>query len=405
MGFRVTTFVMALLLAVAAWPLYSVFAAWKQIEMKQSFAQIIRLADDERKPAYLDMTFQPEGWTTGKVINKKPFSVIVSVDPQSTHGNDAYQLQIWRGVAARVDDDLLSYWDLLELNASGKVIGVTEGIQRALQGYFKATSQNDFQSVEDIQCYPWANLPTDSEAKAAHITPISKDRSIDVYGILPRKGSVVISNLTNKVKPLLAIPAQILDKQPTWWQSSPDIDLEPVLPTDITSHWAKNFIVDLMKKSILIGYEDQTIHPNSVLTKAEFTTMLVRALDLDLIDGTANEFTDVLGHWAKHEVDIALESELVRSNPLFYPDVPISRIETVRMLARASQTMQMAYKQAAPMSIIWNDLQSVSQEDADIITLLTAEGIINGADGKFHPDNSLTRAEASKMLSLFLELK
>jgi hypothetical protein len=448
MGFRVITFVMAIVFAVAVWPIYAVFADLEQIELKQtelkqtelnltelnltelkqaewkqSFAQIIRLADDERKPAYLKMTFQPDGWTAGKVIHKKPYSVIVSADSLGADGVIAYQLQIWRGIAARVEDDLLTEWDLLELDSSGKVIRVTEGYERALQGYFKAPSQNDFRTVEDVQRYPWANLPTDSEAKAAHIPLIPKDGSIDVYGILPREGSVAISNLADKVKPLLAIPAQILDKPPTWWQSSPDIDLEPAVPTDITSHWAKDFIIDLMKKSIIVGYEDQTIHPNSILTKAEFTAMLVRGLDLDLIDGSdesAAGFTDVLGHWAKHEVDIALESELIIAEPLYDPDAPISRLETVRILARAFQTMQVAYKQAAPMGIgatipnssfatvvpTWNDLQSVSQEDVDIITLLAAEGIISGdSDSKFRPDDSLTRAEASKVLSLFLKLK
>jgi hypothetical protein len=454
MGSLRIAFVTAFLFVIAICPNSYKFAESAALaalaESKPSFAQIMRLADSERKPAYMKMAFQPDGWIAGKVLSRKPYSVIISADSAIVNGDIAYQLQIWRGVAMRVEDDLLTKWDLLELNAKGKVIQATEGYERALTGYFKAPSQYDFRTIEDVQRYPWANLPTDSEAKAAHIAPIPKDGSIDVYGILPREGSFAISKLEDKVKPLLVIPAQLLDRPPAWWQSSPDLNIEPAVPVDITSHWAKDFIIDLMKKSIIVGYEDQTIHPNGILTKAEFTAMLVRSLDLDLIDGsngsngnirsnridgsagmagflsdgTVAGFTDMPGHWAKHEVDIALESELIKIDPFFYPDAPISRVETVRIVANAFQTMQATYKQAAPLLTgstiadgsshgdsatvvpVWNDLQSISQEDADFIAPLAAEGIISGdPDGNFRPDDSLTRAEASKVLSLFLKLK
>ncbi|NHN29575.1 S-layer homology domain-containing protein [Paenibacillus agricola] len=416
--FRMAAFIMGLLLilvlvfSATGWSTHRVFAESAEIaeftESQQSFAQIIRLADDERKPVYLNMSFLTEGWIAGKVINKKPYTVVVGVNPESFDGDIAYQLQVWRGVAARVEDDLLTEWDLLELNAEGKVIRVTEGYERALQGYFKAQSQSELRSIDDVQRYPWANLPTDSEAKAARVSPIPKDGSIDVYGILPREGSIAISNVADKVKPLLDIPAQVLDKQPTWWQSSPDLELEPDLPTDIASHWAQAFIIDLMKKSIIEGYEDQTIRPNGILTQAEFTTMLVRALDLDLIHvtGAATGDTGQPRHWAQHEVDIAVESELIMPDSPIALDAPISRLETARLLASALQTMKVAYKQAAPLANTWPDLQNISQADTERVALLAAEGIFNGdAEGKFRPDDSLTRAEASKVLSLFLRLK
>jgi hypothetical protein len=411
--FRMTTaFVLALLLAAAvvSLPIQSLLA-----DSQRSLAEIIQLTDDERKSVYLNITFQTDGWKTGKVISRMPYSVIINEERQSAE--IVYELQIWRGVAVRVEDDLLTRWDLLGLNAEGKVIQVSEDYRRALPGYFKAPSHNQFQTIQDINRYPWVNLPTDREARAAQIPPIPKDGSLDVYGILPREDSVVISALSDKVKPLLAIPAQIAGNQPLQPELHPDKDtdmdkgmsMSPTIPADLTFHWAKNFIIDLMSQSILTGYSDQTIRPNGVLTKAEFITMFVRALRLELIDGTAAAgFVDMEGHWAEHEVDTALESGLVKAEPaLFHPDSPISRLETVRMLGRAFQALPSAYKQElVPAKIVLNDLQSVSPEDAEIIALLTSEGIIAGdPDGKFRPADSLTRAEASKMLSLFLYLK
>jgi endo-1,4-beta-xylanase len=51
--------------------------------------------------------------------------------------------------------------------------------------------------------------------------------------------------------------------------------------TDILDHWAKDFINDLLSKKILSGYEDGTIKPDKNISRAELTTIVVKAMGLE----------------------------------------------------------------------------------------------------------------------------
>ncbi|MGI6031351.1 MAG: S-layer homology domain-containing protein, partial [Eubacteriales bacterium] len=65
--------------------------------------------------------------------------------------------------------------------------------------------------------------------------------------------------------------------------------------TDIEGHWAAGYIKYCEAESIISGYPDKTFRPDQEVTYAEFTTMLVRALNLQevkevstIVDGVIN---------------------------------------------------------------------------------------------------------------------
>ncbi|MGI6549651.1 MAG: S-layer homology domain-containing protein, partial [Syntrophomonadales bacterium] len=51
--------------------------------------------------------------------------------------------------------------------------------------------------------------------------------------------------------------------------------------TDIKGHWAVNEIVSLVDLKVLSGYPDKTFKPNNDISRAEFATVLVKALKLE----------------------------------------------------------------------------------------------------------------------------
>ncbi|WP_135553319.1 S-layer homology domain-containing protein [Paenibacillus cymbidii] len=375
----------------------------------QSFASALQLAADQREAAYRGMTFQPADWQVGTVVSRTPLGVVTAA--YGNLGADSYyQLQIWQGVSSRVVNDLLTRWDILRIDTAGNVTDAWIGYDRAIPNYFQQPSQLVYRTADDAERYPWADIPTDKEAKAAKIQPVPNDGMFDAYGIMPQDGSVELSSQQRKIAPLLALPAQLPATAPerSAVASAPEpaADTGPV-PADIADHWAKDVIVDLMKRGIVRGYDDGTIRPDRQLSRAEFTAMLVRSLQLAPIgDGGADDLGDIAGHWAAPEISLAAEARLVQADMLpFQPDVPITRTEMARIAGRALHGIGYRVsrdKTAAPVTL--SDLSGVSVDDAASIADLAAAGIVGGyPDGTFRPDGTLTRAEACKVISILLQ--
>lgn len=393
--------VAALVAGAAAVPLQAAAAG-------QSLASAIQLAAEQRKAAYLGMTFQPAGWQAGTVVSRTPFGVVTAA--YGNLGADSYyRLQIWQGVSSRVVNDLLTRWDLLQVDAGGNVVDVVIGYDRAIPNYFQQPSQTAFRIADYAERYPWADIPTDKEARTAKIQPVPTDGMFDAYGILPQDGSVELSAQQMRIVPLLALPAQLpatAGQKPAAPDTEPAADSGPV-PADIADHWAKDVIVDLMKRGIVRGYEDGTIRPDRQLTRAEFTAMLIRSLQLAPIgDGGAEPFDDLVGHWAAPEIALAAEARLVQADMRpFRPDAPITRAEMARIAGRALHGFGYkagSGKEAAAVPL--SDLAGIAADDAAYIADLAAAGIVAGyPDGTFRPAGTLTRAEACKVISVLLQ--
>ncbi|KFI34872.1 hypothetical protein HX99_07280, partial [Peptococcaceae bacterium SCADC1_2_3] len=54
--------------------------------------------------------------------------------------------------------------------------------------------------------------------------------------------------------------------------------------TDLQGHWAAVVIGQLVEKGIISGYEDKTFRPNKMISRAEFSAIIARALALDSVD-------------------------------------------------------------------------------------------------------------------------
>lgn len=130
------------------------------------------------------------------------------------------------------------------------------------------------------------------------------------------------------------------------------------------------------------------------MTRAEFTTLLVRALGLEPLEG-GNGFDDMANHWARNAVAAAHTKGIVSgyTDTHFGANDRISREQMAVMLVRALElkpaTAQMTYKDA-------NSISKWAQEE--IITAI-ANGILAGITAdKLQPQGEATRAEAAAMI-------
>ncbi|WP_303968543.1 S-layer homology domain-containing protein [Sporosarcina ureae] len=181
------------------------------------------------------------------------------------------------------------------------------------------------------------------------------------------------------------------------------LDKEPVEPTvmftDITNHWAKDVIEMAAMKGIVSGYADHTFRPDKSLTRAQATSILVRALNLKP-KSTKWAFNDLADYAdsTKKDIQAAYDHGLVSGvNGHFMPNQPITRAQLALVLSRAYEVA--TGKPFTPtVAAPFTDIKKFSKDTQWAIAGLYQMNIATGDNGKFMPNDPTTRAHAAKMI-------
>lgn len=163
--------------------------------------------------------------------------------------------------------------------------------------------------------------------------------------------------------------------------------------SDIEKHWSKDYVLRLTASGVIAGYPDGTFRPDSVISAAEYVTLLTRAKALPQMDG-------ITSHWAAGNMQAALSAgwydydEIPPTGEKF--DQTIPRQLAIKILMKALlPDSRGAYSVWAPRIADWKDVAGRYYE-----TTLAAyeEGIAEGDGGYFMPLRGLTRGEAAALL-------
>lgn len=109
---------------------------------------------------------------------------------------------------------------------------------------------------------------------------------------------------------------------------------------DTQSNWARNAIDSLSSQGILTGYPDGSFRPEGLITRAEFSAMMVKALGLNINATGQQTFNDVpTSHWAYPSIETVRTTGLVSGYPngQFQPAKSISRAEAMAVLSNAAR--------------------------------------------------------------------
>ena len=167
------------------------------------------------------------------------------------------------------------------------------------------------------------------------------------------------------------------------------------------NHWAEKYINDLTNKKIINGYPDGTFKPEGTLTKGEFLKLIMTA-SLPELDFSAVE-TD-FDHWAGAYVEIAESYGVLQENEININNIneAINRIDVIKILSLADINIRENTQKTLPY-LEFNDIEGISDSELVLLGHAVAKDIISGyPDGTFKPNNNLTRAEASKILSVYI---
>lgn len=171
---------------------------------------------------------------------------------------------------------------------------------------------------------------------------------------------------------------------------------------DAKGHWAEDAINILAEKGVLAGYPDGFSHPDEIITRAEFATLVARTLELPEPDEkeVAIRFTDLAGHWSQKNVQALIIAGIIQKGDFegkFLPDRPITRMEMIRMLVRAIGKGE--HDSTCPCDIGFLDESQLTEGQKAYICTGKHYHIISGyPDGTVRPDSDATRGEAFEML-------
>ncbi|MGP0584256.1 S8 family serine peptidase [Paenibacillus timonensis] len=173
--------------------------------------------------------------------------------------------------------------------------------------------------------------------------------------------------------------------------------------TDVTLEkyaWAVDAIEILASKDILAGSLDGSFHPETQVTRAEFVSMLVRALELkaDPNAVSAVSFSDVpAGNWYEEAVKIATSRGLISgyASGIFAPDRPITRGEMAVVLSKTLELLGHSTGSAGEV-VGFADQTRIPSWASESVARVTSLGIMKGKAGnRFEAELPTTRAEAA----------
>ena len=168
--------------------------------------------------------------------------------------------------------------------------------------------------------------------------------------------------------------------------------------TDIQGHWGETEIEQWIEREFISGYADGKFRPDRKITRAEFVTIINKALGLK--EKTDDNFRDVPGSaWYAGEFGKAKYAGYVSgyNDGAVRPGNPISRQETGVIVANL---LRLTKDAGLTATTEFKDAGSIPNWSRASINRLVAKGYIKGyADQTFHPSAAITRAEAVALLN------
>lgn len=182
---------------------------------------------------------------------------------------------------------------------------------------------------------------------------------------------------------------------------SPTVPNVPVTFPDVPKgYWAAPFIGLLAQKNVITGFENNTFQPNQPITRAEFASMLQKAVDRQKVrDG--GRFPDVpAGNWARPAIQETYQSGFLNGYPEgdFRPDRRISRAEA--LVSAATGLKLQNRTDASQVLKTFRDSPEIPEYAINRIAAAAEAGLVVNYPERdqINPNQALTRADAAALI-------
>ncbi|QAT42920.1 S-layer homology domain-containing protein [Aminipila luticellarii] len=178
---------------------------------------------------------------------------------------------------------------------------------------------------------------------------------------------------------------------------------------DTANHWAKTYIGSLAARGIANGMGNNLYLPDAQLTRAQFLALLAKTVDnVDVSKSNPAGFTDVpANEWYYGYVNWGYENGIVSgmTDTTFEPNANITREQMAIMLCKFATSQNLTLPQTSA-GIKFTDQSAISPWASDYVSTVVGAGIINGQpEGDFQPQGLATRAQAAKVMYVYLNVR
>lgn len=170
--------------------------------------------------------------------------------------------------------------------------------------------------------------------------------------------------------------------------------------------WEKEYVYYLVEKGVVKGRTQNQFVPTASVTRAEFVKMLAAAAGVKEEADRKTSFRDVSSAaWYAPYVAWAENAGIVvGSGERFRPDDNITKQDMAVMIQRYAEAVSVEIPKMEVSTSFQDDI-SIASYAKNAVYLLQRAGIVSGdVNANFYPQSSATRAQASKMLAVFLQV-
>ena len=180
--------------------------------------------------------------------------------------------------------------------------------------------------------------------------------------------------------------------------------------SDMQDHWAYYDVEYMANEGLVSGVSETEFDPEAKISRAEYVTILDRALKLEVQNGES--FADVSqDSWYAPYVATAKANGLLTGLPTedgFKPEQPVTREEMALFTYNAIQATKCNDEWVKTLPDNWasfTDTQSVSDWATDALKYLIQTGIIKGtSETTVSPMENATRAQGAVILKRFMQM-
>ena len=178
---------------------------------------------------------------------------------------------------------------------------------------------------------------------------------------------------------------------------------------DMTDHWAHYDVEYMANEGLVSGVSDNTFDPEAQITRAEYVTILDRALKYEIANGES--YADVASDaWYAPYVATAKANGLLNGLPTddgFKPEQPITREEMALFTYNAIKATKCndEWVKTLPDDFVkFTDTDTVSDWAKEPLRYLIQTGIIKGtSDTTVSAKDNATRAQGAVILKRFMQ--
>ena len=195
----------------------------------------------------------------------------------------------------------------------------------------------------------------------------------------------------------------------------PNISFAQLMFTDVDeNHWAKEYVEDVVNLKLMTGYNDGTFRPSEKVNKVQALTMickLMRPTDEELKAARAEKDSFVkkypLSESGRDLMAFGIKKGIVTEKAIeesYFKDdkaEDAKKLEVSIYLVRAMGLEEDAKKNGSVL--LFKDTELIREDVRPYVDILIQKKILDGkgdSQGKFNPNQAITRGAMAKMLSL-----